>query len=238
VFGFSETELVSPLILKLIARDNPPLGILIGVFECLDQVEELIGLIIGFATFDGNSVYAAAGGLLQEYQDGLLGFKMILKMRDAAMSRGLTAMYGVHEPIDSSLSRLYYGGLGYSGFKYNIDVGNDSIPSDKLLYKWVFDSPQTREKLAGRGKRKLEETKDTCPVVSVDDWPDAAEVLMPLPPDFIRLKIDDPSAAARIRLESRAILNEYINKRKYVIADCVTGKVSGERKSFYVLARP
>jgi predicted GNAT superfamily acetyltransferase len=133
---------------------------------------------------------------------------------------------------------LYYGGIGFLSIKYKVDASIGQVSSDKLLARWKFDSRRVLGKLAGGAKRNLAETLANCPVATAEDFPDAAEVLMPLPQNFAGLKKVDPAEATRIRLESRVILDEYINKRKYCIVDCVSGNDSGERKSFYVLARP
>jgi predicted GNAT superfamily acetyltransferase len=88
VYSYSEAELVSPLIYRMIARDDPPVGILIGAFVDGEEIPRLVGLALGFATFEASAVYGASLALLPEYQSGLCGYRMMMKFREVALARG------------------------------------------------------------------------------------------------------------------------------------------------------
>lgn len=237
VFGFSETDLVSPLLFKLIARENPPMGINVGVFDVRNDGQRLMGVMLGFATFLEKSVYTVLLGILPEYQSGIYGYKLLLKFREIGLSKGVRTMYGVFEPLESNLARLYMGGVGFVATQYNIDTSDTPIPSDKFLFKWDFDSAHTEDKLAGGRKNSLDEIMGSTPLATAADMPDAGRVLIEIPVDWLELKQSEPGAARRFRLDSRLILDTYVNQRKYHVTGCYSGKAEGGRKTYYLLEK-
>jgi predicted GNAT superfamily acetyltransferase len=184
------------------------------------------------------ALYIALGCVKPAYQDGVVGMKTMFRFREIALARGLSTIYAVHEPLEFNLARLYYGRIGYRGCGYSLDAGAAAIPMDKMKARWELDSPRVSAKLAGAKTEPLSRMLEDSPIARADRLPDAPRVLVELPPDFLALKRDDPAQAARVRQETRAILDELVNNRKYAVSDCVTGKMDGERRTFYVLEQP
>jgi predicted GNAT superfamily acetyltransferase len=237
VFGFTETELISPLFFKLISRGNPPVGIAIGVFDNRDGRQNLIGLMIGFASFLEKSVYTVLLGIQPAYQAGIYGYKLLLKFREIASSRGIETMYGVFEPLEANLARLYVGGVGFIPTEYFVDVSDAQVPSDKFLFRWDFDSPHTQKKLGHSTKPAFAEVFDSTLLALTNNFPDEPRIFVEIPGDWLQTKTADPESARFWRLQTRAILAEYVNHRHYTVIDCLSGKVAGERKTYYVLEK-
>lgn len=217
VFGFSDLELVSPLMLRLVARNNPPMGIHLGAFLTDEAGSRLVGAMLGFATFLENSVYCVLLGVLPEYQHGLYGHRLLLKYREHSLSRSLHTMYGVYEAQDTSLARLYNSGVGFVGIEYI---------SGKVLFRWDFLSAHTLEKLHRSRKTAERLEADPRPLVSNGFLPEAPEVLFEI------------SESPEGQDDAAVVLGEYLNRRHYTIVDCATARMGEERKAYYVLRQP
>lgn len=237
VFGYSETDLVSPLILKMIVRDNPPLGILVGAFDVQTTSSTLLGLMVGLASFREKEVHVALGGVLPAWQAGPCGYRLLLAFRQAAMARGLKAMSALHDPLEEHLARLYYGGIGYQGYGYHSADTSATVPADKVLARWDFTSPHTLAKLARHTPCSLVEMLAKVPLVHAGAFVDAPRVLFLVPNNFSQLKAEQESIAATVRLECRMVFHEYLNCRGYVITDCISGRINGLRRSYYLMEK-
>lgn len=150
IFGLTDTDVISPLLLKLLARDFPSIGISIGLFNNSNEKSELIGYMIGYATFLERSIYGATIGIKKEYRNKENGFILFLKFREFSLKKGIECMYGVFEPLESNLAHLYFTNLGFTFIKYEKDaLINDEhlklhyIPTDKVLIKWDYKSKKT-----------------------------------------------------------------------------------------------
>jgi predicted GNAT superfamily acetyltransferase len=238
IFNLSDADLVSPLLLKLIARNNPPIGISIGVYKIIESKTELIGFALGFATFYNKSVYVVLMGILPEYQNKIYGYKLSLKFREIALSKGLETMYCVFDPILSNLARIYCTSLGFTGIKYEEDnsVFNDNfIPNDKLLVKWNFNAQTTINKI-NCVKIKLN-VFDKNLIASSDNWPELPVIYVEIPDNFGQIKSSNFKSALQWRISTREILSEYINNRHYILSDCYSIKINQERKTYYLLEK-
>src|SRR3972149_9683272 len=104
LFNLSETEVISPLLLRLIARNNPPTGISLGIFSHGMNGIELIGFMIGFATFIDRSIYGLMIGIRPDQQNKGYGYKLFLKFREKAITMNLDCMYGIVDPLEANLA--------------------------------------------------------------------------------------------------------------------------------------
>lgn len=215
VFGLSDLDLISPLMLNLVARNRPPMGLHLGAFVTEDSGTRLVGAVFSFATFVPQSSYTSMLAVLPEYQEGMFGFKLLAEYRNVAMARGLETMFGVYDPLNLALARLYAGGVGF--------VGTELL-GDKLLFRWDFRSEHTVAKLNRDKPSRDPLVPGTSPVARSDFLPDEPEVLFALSGD-----------GEEQRAEARVVLGEYLNQRGYQITDCLTVRIEGERKSYYVL---
>lgn len=127
VFGFSDLDLLPPPLLRLVARNKPPIGIHLGAFHREGGRSEMVGAVLSFATFLPDTAYIVLLGVLPEYQNGPYGATLLERFRTEALSRGIGSTWGVFDPLDQRLARLYVGNFGFVGTEM---LGN------KLLFRW------------------------------------------------------------------------------------------------------
>ncbi len=244
VFGLSEVDLISPLILKLISRNNPPIGISLGLFSNENDELKLIGFIIGLATFIDNSIYVIIMGIDKDYQNKGLGFSLFKKYRELAISKNLTNMYCITDPLESNLAYLFFHNLGFKAVKYEKEaykVANitdkNYIPIDKFAINWEFNNQRTIKKIEKKYLINAKEIIDNNPIVSLNKMPHSDLVLVEIPIHFQQLKKQDFKLALKYRMESRKIFSEYLNKRKYYVIDCISVEENNDRKTYYILEK-
>jgi len=242
IFGLTDTDLISPLFLKLVSRNNPPVGISLGVFLESNDKSELIGFILGIATFIESSIYTLSLGIRQDHQNKIFGYKLLLKYREIALSKKVLYMFGIFDPLESHLSRLYFSSLGFIGIKYeeeayilsNIDT-KKYVPADSLLIRWDFKSESTLKKLSGFKTPVTQELLQNIPIATDIYMPESPNILVEIPGNFIQMKNDDIESARKWRESTRNIFAEYINNRHYIVSDCYSFNQEDTRKTYYLL---
>lgn len=238
LFNLSEVDIVSPLILKLFARENPPIGINIGVFNVEEDSQNMIGFILTMATLLEKSIYGTMIGVRPQYQNQGLGINLFLKLREIAIEENINHFLGVFEPLDLKLGRLYFSRLGFRGINYQQDhsvkkdlIETVIIPDDKILLKWNLHSSNFYLK-KGHDFTKL---SDNCPIATKDYLPESPSVLVEIPNNFGQLQKEDIVTANYWRQSTREIFNHYINNRNYVVCDCISPEENQIKKSYYLL---
>ena len=238
LFGLSDVDIVSPLIMQLIAREDPSMGIILGAYSIEEEKEKLVGFILTMATFQEKSIYGAIIGVKPNFRNQGLGINLFLKFREIAIRKNIDIFYGVFEPLEMKLARLYFNRLGFHGIRYQHDPSNERgktekgfVPSDKILLKWDLKnfSPQNENRNDFSG------LLNSCPIATVNSMPDSPMVLVEIPGDFVRLLNEDVAAATYWRQNTKEIFSHYINQQKYVICDCLSAEENQIKKSYYLL---
>lgn len=234
LFGLTDVDIVSPLILQLIARENPPMGINLGAFSD----SELIGFAVSMATFQTGAMYITMMGVNPKFRNQGHGLNIFVKLREIALDNNIEHLLGVFEPLDRSLASLFFNHLRFSGINYlesayylnESDVKNPS-PIDKILFKWDLKnfSPQNEN------RKDFSGLLNSCPIATVNSMPDSPMVLVEIPGDFVRLLNEDVAAATYWRQNTKEIFSHYINQQKYVICDCLSAEENQIKKSYYLL---
>lgn len=244
VFNLSDTDLISPLFFKLIARNDPPIGITLGVFNSNQNETELIGFIIGFSCFIERSIYSPLVGIKSEYQNKIYGYKLVTKYRQIALSRNIKYFYGIFEALDTNIARFYFSSLGCIAYKYVIDAffssetkWTNSIPNDKLLVRWDLESKTTIDRMNGIKKYHIKEIFERFPIATVENMPDLPQILVEIPDNFNQLTMTEFENAKNWRKSTRYILSEYVNNRNYIVDECYSIKINKIRKSYYLLEK-
>jgi predicted GNAT superfamily acetyltransferase len=237
LFNLSELDIVSPLILQLIARRNPPMGIMLGAFNESEQKQELVGYIISMATVWERSLYGAMIGVKPQYQSLGYGLNLILKLREFALKENISYLYGVFEPLEKKLAHLYINHLGFVGIQYQEsvyylqDAHEMSNPSDKLLFKWDLQAFSIHDK----NRHNSGNLMSRYPLATKDDLPDSPFVFVEIPNDFGNLEKEDSASALYWRQCTREIFLHYLNLRNYIVYDCLSFEENQIKKSFYLL---
>lgn len=244
IFNFSDINVISPLFLRLIARNNPPIGIALGVFRSEGGENELIGIAIGFATFLQRSIDTVIIGIIPEFQNRIYGYKLVKKYIEIAQSKNIEFFYAVVDPLDANIARFDISYFGYIGYKYEIDknvsVGTENkatIPDDKLLIRWDLNIQKMKDQFFNKKVFNKKEAIKKIPLATHNNLPDSQKVLVNIPEDFAQLKINQFEEAKEWRIKMRHILTEYINTRNYTISHCFSLKVNRNRRTYYLLEK-
>jgi predicted GNAT superfamily acetyltransferase len=236
LFKLPDTDVSSPYSLKILGHQQAIIAI--GAF----MRAELAGFIIGHITLREKSVYGIMIGVKEEYQCKILGYKLLLKLKESSIAQKLDAIYGKIDPLDMHLIRLYFSKLGFIGVSYEIgDYNQDTsskhihIPHDDILIKWKINFQPNLTKLNAPTPILSVNEALPYPVAVPGYYPSARTVLVEIPDDFREMAETDQPRALQQRLDMRAILAEYLNLRKYQLTDCLTVKAGTGRQSYYVL---
>jgi predicted GNAT superfamily acetyltransferase len=244
IFGFSDTDLISPLFLKLISRKYPPVGISLGVFLRVNDKSELIGFVIGFASFLERSVYTIIMGIKPAYQNKIYGYKLASKYIEEVSKRNIDRIYCMYDPLEIDIARLYLISLGFIGIKYEIQAFdysdlaiNEKVPVDSLLIYLDINSKKATNRINGIQNKNLSDPVSLFPIATIDSMPLLPTVLVQIPDQFVKLSESDVKRATELRMENRAILNEYINNKNYIVSNCISKKTENTRKTYYLLEK-
>lgn len=233
LFKLSDIDVVSPLILQLIARENPPMGFILGAFNVCEEKEELIGLTVAMATSQEKSVYCPMIGVKSQYQSLGYGGNLILKLLEIALKKNIDYLYGVFEPLDSKLARFYINHIGITGTYYQESdyyMEND-IPTDKLLFKWDLKAFSSHN----RNRNNAVKSFKSFSVATKEYMPDLPVVLIEIPNDYSMIKKVDIAEAKHWRKCTKDLFIHYINERNYIVYDCLSVKENQIKKIFYLL---
>jgi predicted GNAT superfamily acetyltransferase len=238
LFGLSDIDIVSPLILQLIARENPSMGFLSGAFNVDEKGQELIGFAVSMATLHKDSIYLPIIGVKPQYRNQGIGINILLKLREFALNKKIDFINWVFEPLESKLGCFYVNSLGAIGVHYQEAICHpkktneeDHISADKILFKWDLKTFSSYDRNRNRSKELL----SVYPIASKDHKPRSPFVLVEIPIDFNLLKNEDITTAKNWRQNTREIFTHYINHHNYIIYDCLTIEENLNKKSFYLL---
>lgn len=227
VFHFSDIETISPLFLKLFARNNPPIGFAIGAFRTENEQSELIAILLATSTFISKSVYVIALGVKPQYQNKLHGYNLLLKLREISLEKDIQTMYGIFNPLEANLGRLYFKSLGFRGVSYEYD--NNINASGKLLVKWDFKIPNKKT-----SNKEIASDFELLPIANLKSIPQSELVLIEIPKDYKNMSENLQNFWQQTQ---KFVFNEYLNTRNYNIIDCLTINLKNERKSYYKLQK-
>jgi predicted GNAT superfamily acetyltransferase len=246
VFGLKDVDIFSPLAFNLLTMKELPAGLTLGAFADSNGKENLVGFLLTSATFFPNSLYGMIIGINPKYQNQKVGFKLKEKLREVALGRQITSLYGIFDPLEGNLGNVYLNKFGYWGIKYEQDAyelnedcsQNERLPTDKVLFRWDMNSARTTEKTAGTyRKRPLNEVLSRYPLVKEDRFSDSEAILVEIPGNFMELKKQDIKEALKWRLQTREIFDEYINNRGFWITEFYSEMTNGKRRNYYLLEK-
>lgn len=241
-FRLSDIDIISPALLKMYSRKVHPLGILIGCFKKNGSSEELIGFILSVGDLKKKSIYTALLGVLPEHQNKLYGIKLILKLREVALQRGIKKIYGIFDPLEANLGKLYLG-VGVIIYKYlenvyELSESTNDIVTDKVLFEWKL-TDKTKLRRIKEGKKYLfNELIKKYPLVSKkSDIIKSKKILVEIPSAYKEISDNNIEKAKTLRNNSRAVFNELLNEKCYIIKDSLTGVIDKERKTYYIFEK-
>jgi predicted GNAT superfamily acetyltransferase len=233
VFGLSDVEIVSPLLLQLFKRNNPPVGIAMGMFENQTQ-EKLIGFIIGMSTFSKSEIYIPLVGMKKTHQNKGLGILLMNKFKEMVSERGAHRLSCIIDPLDSKLASFYISKLGFRGSQFIENAYSQSnqdnistTENDSLLIHWNLKENED----SSFESQDLTE----LPKLSPDHMPDSKITLLEIPSDLGEQSNLNTSLSRHSQYFR--LLKEYLNNRNYIITNCLADNAEGKMKTYYLLEK-
>ncbi|MFQ5436574.1 MAG: hypothetical protein ACE5FD_17075 [Anaerolineae bacterium] len=202
-------------------------------------------------------MYSVMAGVLPEYQDKGVGYRLKLAQREFALRVGLRLITWTYDPLESRNGRFNISKLGcvcqsylrnFHGEMAGINAG---LPTDRFEVEWWITSNRVEGRVV-KERRPL--SLDSllsggAAIINPAAWnenglpipPDSANSpkllnLLEIPADFQAIKKTDPGLAQAWRQHTRELF-ESMFQQNYLVTDFVFDKgVNGRARSFYLLA--
>ena len=252
--GESDERQILPVHLLVALQRNG--GFVLGAYDAEVEPPRFCGCLIDLAgRYDANpSCFTLFHGVQREVRNRGIGFKLRVKEREECRKDGVGLIIWTLDPLRSleahfALNKLGAVAVSYERHLYGelSDLANRGLATDRLTIEWWIDSPRvsavidhgelpphfhlglnhmevvTKTGLAGSGMRRL---------VSFEDEPGNAVILVEIPVDLDRLRALDPALARDWRIKMRDVF-EVLLPRGYI----VSGFVHEAGRSFHLLER-
>lgn len=201
-------------------------------------------------------MYSVIAGVLSDYRDANVGYRLKLAQREFALRIGVRLITWTFDPLESRNARFNIGKLGAICHRYHRNFHGDlvginaGLDTDRFEVEWWV----TGNRVKGRVKRNrrplsLQSLVDGGAVLINEATFNGAGlpvppanyvsrpgnlILMEIPSDFQRMKEADFSLAKEWRLHSRFLIEELFNSG-FVVTDFVgMTDEAGNRRSFYL----
>lgn len=235
VGGLSERHVTSPITLTALSITHPRMGWVLGAYEN----GKMVGFSIALSTQEPGLVYGFMLAVDPNAQDGGVGRRLLLHGFDLNRQAGVERVCWTYEPMEAKNAHLYLNKLGgrcvhYHENYYYLDSGlHAGLPQDRVLVEVGLNE------VGDKGARlmPLEQALAEHPVARADDLPDAHKVLVEIPHKMHELLPRDPEAAMAFRLDTRAVLNHYLNQRGYAAVQLISDVTDQGPRAFYLLNR-
>jgi len=240
IWNLSDSDIISTISLKALSLKYPLMGLIMGAY----QENKLVAFVICMPTREPSTLYGLIMGVLPEFQKQEIGNKLGIKILEKCLQQGITKMCWTFDPLDSALGHLYLNKWGAVAAKYEkdfyqlVDEQNSQIPQDRFVVDCNLNSNRVIERINRKIEpQSLKEAIQQYPIATENYFPDTTEVLVKIPFNYSKLKIENPKLAITYRMQTRAIFDEYIIKRKYFVATMLMDEIEGERQYFYLMEK-
>ena len=194
-------------------------GVSAGAF---DASGHMLGFVFGLTGVrDGLLVHWSDMLAVREHARGMrLGERLKTYQRDIVRAMGVEKMFWTFDPLVArnahfNLNRLGASIAEYVPNFYGSNTGSilhGALPTDRFVAEWPVQRPVATRATASR-------RPDDAPAVTVvqgttiqnvTPFPDAAQVLVPVPPDIESVLGSNPDVALAWRLATRAAVMHYL----------------------------
>jgi predicted GNAT superfamily acetyltransferase len=229
---------VTPMTLAIAMREAGSLWL--GAFDG----NGLVGFAFGFLGMEHGEVmvHSHVLGVLPEFRDSDLGYKLKLAQRERALAWRLRLMTWTFDPLLSKNAHLNFNKLGVVSDAYKIDFYGPETSSslhqngtDRLWVKWPMASRRVQGRLQGKQNRQemLDALATVLPLVQFDgngkpkrtDLSAALSrqrIAIEIPGDIGALEAKDPALAHEWRLATRWAFTEALKSGFFVAEFCRT----------------
>ncbi|MBI2933431.1 MAG: GNAT family N-acetyltransferase [Planctomycetes bacterium] len=245
VWRFPEREVI-PLNELVVAQKNG--GHVFGAFDD----GRMVAFCFGIPGFRDGKVYHYSRmlGVLPEYQDRGLGYRLKLAQRRYVLQQGLDLIRWTFDPLQSRNAYFNIVKLGCIAREYLVNVYgqsgsrfNQGLETDRLVPEWWIRSKRVVRPATLAEAQTVAPAIDCAPVRK--GWIEARaartrlrdpRVSIEIPDSIDDLKRQDLEAARTWRARTREAFLAYF-KRGYVVHAFATGRVDGRRRSLYLLEK-
>jgi Uncharacterized conserved protein len=240
IWHLSDSDQISTITMRALSMKYPVMGLLLGAYH--DQ--RMIGFVVCMPTREFSTLYGMIMGVLPEYQNSEVGYKLGLKVLEICNKQGVTKICWTYDPLDSRLGHLYLNKWGAIAIRYEADYYQlkDEYNSKVPLDRFIVDCNLQSSRVIGKINKDIEPLTLTqaikeFPVATANYFPDAPSVLVKIPSNFNELKKSDLEEAIEARMNTRTIFEEYINTRAFFIAGLFSEKIGNQRENYYLMEK-
>ncbi len=240
-------------------------AVLLGAFED----DKVIGFVFGVLGMEENpnrldqvaaarlKMYSVIAGVLPEYQQHDIGYRLKMAQRDFALRIGIRLITWTYDPLESLNARFNIGKLGavcrhyLPNFHGDMTGINTGLPTDRFSVEWWV----TQNRVAARTERKWRPlqldallaggallvnattpNEAGLPVPPVDYVSRPGNMmLVEIPANFQSLKRTDMPLAQRWRMHTREVFENLFGSG-FIVTDFVTHEDErGNPHSYYLL---
>lgn len=181
-------------------------GLVLGAY----LIEELVGFSLSFIglTDDGRvKLCSEQLGVLPQYQNHNIGYRLKLAQRQEMMARGINHITWTFDPLETKNGKLNLNKLGAVSNTYLLNVYgkiagiNAGIPTDRFQVDWWLDTPHVTTRLQSGSTNKLNDLLANGatilnPIIEADNPApsqqktpiEGSQLLLQVPANFQRLK--------------------------------------------------
>ncbi len=237
-WGLADDSYVVPVATMVGAQHHG--GLVLGAFL---PGGEAVGLSFAFVGRSGDRwcLYSQLTGVAPGHQGRGIGARMKEIQRDHARSIGVKVIAWSFDPLQAGNAHFNLHRLGATASRYIADMYgprtddlNRGVPTDRLIVEWPVDPPDAPadDDFEALTSPRLVEGPDEPLVSPFDALTGTTPLLVEIPADIARLRLDDPPRAERWRAAIAGALTPAF-AAGYVAEDVV--REAG--RSYYVLRR-
>jgi predicted GNAT superfamily acetyltransferase len=222
-------------------------GIVLAVYDLDENPTKPVGFVFSIVGYVNGKLrqHSHMAGVLNEYRDKNLGYKLKLAQREASLKQGINWMIWTCDPLESRNAKFNFHKLGavcntyYEHLYGDMDGINQGLPSDRFQPDWFLDSERVVRRIQGESFSTFAELKSGAEVIEAEmNQPsgrvglDSEKILLEIPADFRAIKLADKTLALEWRLYLRDVF-----QRAFATGYSVTDFVVEQGRGFYLLER-
>jgi predicted GNAT superfamily acetyltransferase len=221
-------------------------GVVLGAFL---PDGEVVAMSFAFLGRIGGRLclYSQLTGVVPGYQSRGLGYQIKIHQRAIALDEGIERIAWAFDPLQAGNAHFNLARLGATAGHYvenmyglRTDALNAGVPTDRLIVEWeTWAEPAAAADYAISELPRLIETGqgESEPVwISEALAQECRRVLLPIPPEIARLRLEQPGIAEAWRVSVGQAFQAAF-AAGYRAVNFVKDGSSGEDRRFYVLER-
>ncbi|HEX3660878.1 MAG TPA: GNAT family N-acetyltransferase [Acidobacteriaceae bacterium] len=129
------------------------IGQIFGAYDA----DRLVGMALAFYADKPACLHSHRVGILPEYQNQGIGYRLKLAQRDDALARGISTIQWTFDPLQSRNAYFNIARLGGIGRTYISNLYGETssplhagLPTDRILIEWQLEDARVTEILSGR----------------------------------------------------------------------------------------